>query len=200
GAGNILGAEQSGFISEIGYEMYHRILKEAVDELKKEEFSDVFKDTKIEKQQITRECQIETDLELLLPQSYVESTTERLNLYRELDAIDTEVQLTKFIEKIIDRFGALPQQTIDLIDAIRLRWLAGALGFEKVVLRNNRLSCYFPENQNDIYFQSDAFIRVIDFVKQHPKTCLLKEKNNMLRLIFPSVKQISDAISSLTNI
>lgn len=200
GAGNILGAEQSGFISEIGYEMYHRILKEAVDELKKEEFSDVFKDTKIEKQQITRECQIETDLELLLPQSYVESTTERLNLYRELDAIDTEVQLTKFIEKIIDRFGALPQQTIDLIDAIRLRWLAGALGFEKVVLRNNRLSCYFPENQNDIYFQSDAFIRVIDFVKQNPKTCLLKEKNNMLRLIFPSVKQISDAISSLMKI
>ena len=195
GAGNILGAEQSGFISEIGFEMYQRILDEAITELKETEFGDVFGSTT--RDEYVKECQIETDLEILIPSEYVNHTTERLSLYKELDGIETEENLSAFHERLIDRFGPVPPQTTDLINTIRLRWLARKIGFEKIVLKNDLLVCYFISDPESGYFQSSKFSSVIGFVQSNPKTCRLKESNNRLRLTFKDVSDVAGALQWL---
>ncbi|MEN8224511.1 MAG: transcription-repair coupling factor, partial [Bacteroidota bacterium] len=141
GAGNLLGAEQSGFISEIGFEMYHRILDEAIQELKENEFKDVFEAPG--EKTFVKDCQIETDLQLLIPDDYITNIRERLSLYKELDSIETEELLMEFQEKLIDRFGPLPGEVSGLMNALRMRWLAKRIGFEKLLLRNQRLTGYF---------------------------------------------------------
>ncbi len=195
GAGNILGGEQSGFISEIGYEMYQKILDEALLELKENEFRDVFLED-LPKAYV-KDCVIETDLEILIPDSYVTNITERLNLYKELDSIETEDNLTKFKMKLNDRFGPLPARTESLIQTIRLRWLAKKLGFEKLVLRNNRLTAYFISNPESPYYQSLQFTAILDFIKKNPAYCKMKEEKDRLFIILKDISGIDDALISM---
>jgi transcription-repair coupling factor (superfamily II helicase) len=192
GAGNILGAEQSGFISEIGFEMYQRILDEAITELKESEFGDVF--ARPAREKYVKECQIETDLEILIPSEYITNTIERLSLYKELDGIEKEEELLLFRVKLLDRFGAVPPETDGLINTIRLRWLARDIGFEKIVLKNDLLTCYFLSDPESGYFQSERFAQVIGFVQSNPKACRLKESDKRLRLSFKEVKDVDAAL------
>lgn len=198
GAGNILGGEQSGFISEIGYEMYHQILDEAVLELKENEFKDVFKDEV--KTEFVKDCQIETDLELLIPDHYISNISERLSLYKELDNIQTEELLDQFRDKLIDRFGQLPNQTQQLIITIRLRWIAKKIGFERLILKSNRMTGYFISKPDSPYYQSAVFGKVLKFVQQNPTHCRMREKKDKLVLSFENIKSINNAIEAITPI
>jgi len=198
GAGNILGAEQSGFISEIGFEMYQKILDEALLELKETEFKELFRED-IPKEYV-RDCVIETDLEILIPDRYLSNITERLNLYKELDSIETEENLEKFRNRLIDRFGPVPEQTEALLQTIRLRRIARAIGFEKLVLRNNKLTAYFISNPDSPYFQSVRFTRILDFMKNNPVYCMMKEEKEKLFLVFRDVPSIEKAIGKINQI
>jgi transcription-repair coupling factor (superfamily II helicase) len=195
GAGNILGAEQSGFISEIGFEMYQKILDEALHELKETDFSEVFPEEK--KKSYVRDCVIETDLEVLIPDHYVTNITERLNLYKELDSIESEEGLMQFTERVIDRFGPLPKQTDTLLHTIRLRWLARSIGFEKLVLRNRRMTAYFISNPDSPYYQSGQFTAVLDQIKNNPSLCRMKQDGERLFLVFSDIASVPDAIRAI---
>jgi transcription-repair coupling factor (superfamily II helicase) len=195
GAGNMLGAEQSGFISEIGFEMYHRILDEAIQELKENEFSGVFE--KKEETEYVKDCQIETDLQLLIPDDYVTNIRERLSLYKELDSIESEEYLLEFQDRFIDRFGPLPREVSGLMNAIRLRWLARQLGFEKLILKNHRLTGYFISKQESEYFQSPVFSTLLRYVQENPGRCNMKEARERLTLTFKDVKTVFDGLEVL---
>ncbi|TND07583.1 MAG: transcription-repair coupling factor (superfamily II helicase) [Bacteroidetes bacterium] len=209
GAGNLLGGEQSGFIADIGFDMYQKILDEAIQELKETEFKDLFLEE--EKQRhvnrddkhtrhtgvYIKDTQIDTDLEILLPDEYVDNITERLALYRRLDDSDTEDDLTKFEEMLRDRFGPVPQQTLELIDAVRLRWLGMEIGIEKMILKNGKLIGYFISNQQSPYYQSEAFSRVLKFMQANPRAAKMKEMNNKLTLTFENIRSVRDAIHVL---
>ncbi len=195
GAGNILGAEQSGFISEIGYEMYQKILDEALAELKETEFSGMLGDQ--EAPSYVRDCVIETDLEILIPDHYITSITERLSLYKELDSIETEEGLMQFMDRMIDRFGPVPKQTETLFHTIRLRWLARSVGFEKLVLRNNRLTAYFVANPESAYYQSAQFTAILEYLKYHPSWCRMSEERNRLFVTFRDVGSVNEALVRL---
>ena len=198
GAGNLLGAEQSGFISDIGIQMYHKILDEAVNELKETEFKDLFKDSP--KREFVRDCLIDTDLEILLPDDYVNSIAERLALYRELDELSTAEELYQFEKRLIDRFGAIPDQGIQLLKTIRLRWVAKAIGFEKLILKNEKLACYFVSDPESDYYQGKVFSQVLDFVKNNPKKVVMRQRKDKLTLTFENTKKISQALEKLSEI
>lgn len=195
GAGNILGAEQSGFISEIGFEMYQKILDEAVMELKETEFSGLYDEPV--KKDFVKECVIETDLEIMLPDRYVSNITERLSLYKELDGLESEEDLLKFQEKLIDRFGPVPHQTQDLINTIRLRRMARKLGFEKLSLKNNIMTATFVTSKDSPFFQSNIFSSVLQFIQIYHQNVRMKEVNDKLSLTFKNVTSISKAIQSI---
>ncbi len=198
GAGDILGAEQSGFISEIGFEMYHKILDEAILELKENEFKDLYQE-ELQKD-FVRDCQIETDMSLLITDDFVTSITERLSLYKELDNIEEEVELQRFRLRLIDRFGQVPPQTEELINAIRLRWMGREIGFEKILLKNEKMTGYFVSNQESPYYRSEKFTRVLNFIQQNPVRCRMKEGRDRLSLTFDRVKRVEDAIKILREI
>ncbi len=195
GAGNLLGAEQSGFIADIGFEMYHKILDEALAELRETDFKETFSDEPVK--EFVKECQIETDLEILIPDNYVNNVKERIALYKELDNIENENVLQEFRLRLIDRFGQLPKQSEELIDTIRLRWLAKEIGFEKIVLKNGKMIGNFITNAQSDYFQSDQFTNVLNFIKKYSKDCVMKEINQKLNLTIFHIRQISEAISKL---
>jgi transcription-repair coupling factor (superfamily II helicase) len=197
GAGNILGAEQSGFISEIGFEMYQRILDEAIIELKESDFKGLYEDQEPVNKAYVKECLIETDLEIMLPDSYITNITERLSLYKELDGLEAEEDLLKFQEKLIDRFGQVPQQTQELLNTIRLRRMARSLGFEKISLRNGIMSATFITNKESPFYQSNIFSVVLQFIQIYHKTCRMKEVNEKLSLSFKDVDSVSKAILAL---
>jgi len=194
GAGNLLGAEQSGFISEIGFEMYQKILNEAIQELKETTFKEMYQDLE---GAFVQDCQIETDLEILIPDDYVSNIAERINLYKELDNLEKEEELVLFEKQLVDRFGPLPKATQEMIQAIKLRWVAKELGLEKVILKQNKMLCYFISNQESPYFQSPTFTKVLQFVQQNPRRCKLKERNHKLSLIFEQVSGIEKSIQLL---
>ena len=198
GAGNILGAEQSGFISEIGFDMYQKILDEALLELKEQDFKEVFREEL--SKDFVKECQIETDLEILIPDDYITNITERLSLYKELDSLGSEYELLQFQGKLEDRFGHVPEQTLALLDTIRLRWLAKKIGFEKLILRNNRLACYFISNEDSPYFQSPQFTAILEYIKTNPTNCRMKEDKNRLMLIFRETGKVKYALETLEQI
>lgn len=195
GAGNLLGAEQSGFIADIGYEMYHKILDEAIQELKEEEFHDLFKDEK--PKPFVNFCQLETDQEMLIPDGYVESITERLNLYGELNKTEDEEDLIRFSARLVDRFGPLPKAVNNLLDSVRLQRLGKRIGFERLILKKNLLKGYFPSNPSSLYFESPAFKQVLDFVQQNPKAARFKEQGTTLTLSFDNVESIEQGIALL---
>lgn len=196
GAGNLLGAEQSGFINDIGFETYHKILDEAIAELKETEFKDLFETPETEKVYV-RECQIESDLEILLPVDYVDSSAERMSLYTELDHIETEDGLMRFTDRLIDRFGPVPPQTNDLLNTVRLRWLARDLGFEKITLKHNDLTCYFLSDQESGYFKTEKFQKIIAYASNHIKRCQFKELNGKNILVIKAIDRVKDALELL---
>ena len=199
GAGNILGAEQSGFISDIGYEMYQKILDEAIVELKESEFAELYNAEKLADDYVS-DCQIETDLEIRIPDDYINNITERLSLYKELDNIKEEDKLMAFGNTLIDRFGPLPMEAVALINVVRLRWLAGKIGFVKLNLKNNRMTGYFPGNQESPYYQSDKFGKLLEFIQANPLAVEMKEIKRSLTLRFGKVKTIEKAIAHLKSI
>lgn len=198
GAGNILGAEQSGFISDIGFEMYHKILDEAIMELKENEFKDLY--TEETHHDYVRDCQIESDLALLITDNYISNITERLSLYKELDDIQEEVELQRFRIRLIDRFGPMPPQTEELIQTIRLRWVAKDLGFEKIIMKNERLTGYFVTNQESPFYRSEKFTGILRYVQQNPQLCRMKEARDKLSLTFLKIDTVSKAIHVLRGI
>ena len=195
GAGNILGAEQSGFITEIGFEMYQKILDEAMHELKIAEYSELYADEIDTK--FVRECQIETDLEILIPDQYISNITERLSLYKELDNLETEEALLAFQDQLIDRFGPIPAETQELLNAIRLRRLAKTIGIEKLILRNQSMTGHFLSNEASPYYQSEVFTAVLKYVQTHTSSCRMKEGSGKLTITFQKVNSISDALKVL---
>lgn len=196
GAGNILGAEQSGFISEIGFEMYQKILDEALMELKEHDFKELFTDEA--RRTFVRDCVIETDLEILIPDSYISAMSERLSIYKELDSIKDEHELERFRERLTDRFGAIPPQTQELLVTIRLRWLAKKIGFEKLVLKNQRLTAWFVSNPESDYYQSLQFASLLEYLKNNPRFARIKEEKERLSLTFQGVGTIDTALEMLS--
>ena len=199
GAGNLLGAEQSGFINDIGFETYHKILDEAILELKETEFKDIF-ENELKEKKFVSECVFESDLEILIPNEYVESSAERISLYTELDHIQNEEGLTRFTNNISDRFGPIPIQTKDLINTIRLRWIAKDLGFEKIMLKNKVMTGHLVSNQESEYYQTDTFIKIIKYAASHPQTCKVKELNGKNVLTIGNIRTVSDALGVIKEI
>ncbi|HNX89842.1 MAG TPA: transcription-repair coupling factor, partial [Paludibacteraceae bacterium] len=196
GAGNMLGAEQSGFIADLGYETYQRILNEAVHELKDEEFAELYADERVDKDRskaYVTDCQIDTDLELMFSSEYIENVSERINMYRELDNLENENELNAFQLQLEDRFGKLPQQAIDLMLIVRLRWNAMRFGVEKLVLKNGQMIAYLVSNLKSTYYQSDEFGRLLQYMARNPRICRLREQNGKRSVIFTDINNIQKA-------
>ena len=197
GAGNLLGGEQSGFIAEIGYDMYHKILDEAIRELKQTEFKDLYKEELERVQDYVRDCAIETDLEMLIPSAYVSNTTERMVLYRDLNELKEEATLKQFEESLHDRFGPVPQQVFELFDAMRLKWVATKLGMEQIILKGKHLRCYFIQNQESSFYSSTVFSKIMEYVQQHKHGMYLRETEKFLVLNFDGIKSMKQAEEQL---
>lgn len=200
GAGNLLGGEQSGFIAEIGFEMYHKILDEAIHELKEDEFADLFKDEKPVNKLESKDCNLETDFEALIPDNYVRNIGERLNLYNALSSTNSNEDLEKFRNQLLDRFGPIPKEVNDLISLIKLREIGKKMGFEKLILKKNQMLAYFPSEQKQYYYQSDLFTAMLQFVQVHSKHCKLKQSNQNLILIFFEVNTIQHGMHFLNEL
>ena len=203
GAGDLLGGEQSGFINDIGFETYQKILNEAIEELKETEFKNLFNED-INNKEFVKEVTVDTDFSIMFPDDFVNSITERLSLYTQLNSLKSEIELEVFERDLIDRFGALPLQVVDLLDSVRIKWLAITLGFEKIVLKQNKLIGYFISDQNSLFYQSDRFSKVLKYVQSNPKLCSVKEKQMRqgLRLLmsFPNVSSVQDGLKALNPI
>jgi transcription-repair coupling factor (superfamily II helicase) len=198
GAGNLLGAEQSGFITDLGFEMYHKILDEAVRELKENEFAALFETDLEEKVKVlVQDCTIETDLELLIPEGYVSNITERLGLYSKLDSIKNEEELEKFSTMLLDRFGPLPDAVQDLMETVKLRWAAEKLGIEKLVLKSNQMKCYLLPSSRDDFYSSVVFQKIMRFAQTHSRQTKIKEHKNRLILTVEGVASITKAQTKL---
>jgi len=196
GAGDLLGAEQSGFINDLGFEAYHKILDEAVSELKETEFRELFQ-TELNEKALLVECNIETDLELLIPDTYVTSISERLSLYSQLDNLKDETALAAFRNEVADRFGPIPPVVDELIRTVHLRWLAQRAGFERLQLKNGGMKGYFVPAEREVYFQGETFGKIINWVQNHSKTSRLKDNKGKLSLIIEHVPDISSGINLL---
>lgn len=197
GAGNLLGGEQSGFISDIGYETYQKILDEAISELKEGEFKDLYPQETGEDHVYVRECIIESDLEILIPDHYVNNVNERLILYRELDDIKEQRSLDKYAQKLTDRFGPLPEETKELLETIRLRWMAGETGIEKIVLKNNRFTAYFISNEASPFYQTQRFASILKYVQLNHGRVKMEEVNKKLQLRIVNIASVAKAIDEI---
>lgn len=196
GSGNLLGAEQSGFIAEIGFEMYHKILDEAIQELKEDEFQGLFPEQK--NQEFVGFTQVDTDLEVLIPDEYVTQVAERYNLYSELSGLENEEALERFKAALIDRFGPIPMEVHHLFATLRMQWLGKRIGFEKISLKKGLLRGYFVSRKDSPYFESEQFERVLVFAQQNPTICNLKEVRGSLRIAVQNIESIKQAIEILT--
>jgi transcription-repair coupling factor (superfamily II helicase) len=188
GAGNLLGGEQSGFIAEIGFEMYQKILDEAIRELKRKEFKELFKEEIQQQDDFVKDCTIDTDLEILIPDNYVESITERLSLYSRLDNCENEKELNDFHAEMIDRFGPIPPEVEDLFTTVRCRKIAVELGFEKMLLKNENLKCFFVSNPESPYFSSETFSGILKFIQTKTNKAKLKQVGRNGILIVENIK------------
>ncbi len=206
GAGNLLGAEQSGFIADIGFEAYNRILNEALRELKENELKDLYKkeagisDFQKGTMQYTTDCVIDTDLEIHIPDEYVSNMSERIRLYRQLDSIAREKELVKFEADLVDRFGPIPTPARDLLSIVKLRWIADNLGFEKLILKNNRLLAYFISDRDSYYFRSVTFTKILNFVQKKPENFRMREEKARLIMSIIEITSVDKAIQILTKI
>ena len=192
GAGNMLGGEQSGFIAEIGFEMYQKILDEAIRELKRTSFKELYKEEIQQQDDFVSDCTIDTDLEILIPDNYVESITERLSLYSRLDNCENEKDLQEFHTEMLDRFGPIPPQVEDLFTIVRCRKIGILMGFEKMLLKNETLKCFFVSNPDSPYFQSETFTGLLQFLQKGTNKAKLKQVGKNGILVVEDVKQMSD--------
>jgi transcription-repair coupling factor (superfamily II helicase) len=205
GAGNLLGAEQSGFIADLGYETYQKILKEAVRELKNDEFQNLFKEQSAEQSgaspmdasRYVEECTVETDLDLCFPDSFVPDGSERILLYRELDGMEREADIQRFQDRLQDRFGKIPQQALELIRLVTLRRMGRELGIEKIYLKAGRMSLFFVSNPDSPYYESEAFGAILAYAGQNPMTCRLREEGTKRSLLITQVPDVEHAIGIL---
>lgn len=207
GAGNLLGAEQSGFIADLGYETYQKILKEAVLELKTQEFADTFEAQQTEESQISgheveyvNDCTIDTDLELFFPPSYVPQESERITLYRELDNMETDKEVDEFEARMRDRFGPIPDIAAELIRIVPMRRIARTLGVEKVALKQGNLYLYFVGKENAAYYNSNAFGRCLSYLQSEPLRCKLRDVNDRCSFLIDGVKSVTEALALLKHI
>ncbi len=199
GAGDLLGGEQSGFINEIGFDTYQKIMNEAIDELKENEFADLYKEENdIETKEFVKEFQIDTDFELLFPDEYINNISERLSLYSELGAVKNSSDLEAYEKRLIDRFGPLPKEAVSLLNSVRIKWKAKQIGLERLILKQNKMVGYFIGDQQSNFYQSNRFMHVMKFAQQNGNLCKVKEKEtkNGLRLLitFENVKSINKAL------
>lgn len=206
GAGNMLGAEQSGFIADLGYETYQKILAEAVTELKNDEFADLYADEikageeKFSGEEFVDECQVESDLELLFPNEYIPSSSERMLLYRELDKLVLDQDVEAFKARLVDRFGKIPPEGEELIRIVPLRRLAKRLGVEKVMLKAGKMILYFVSNLESPYYQSQAFGKFIDYMAKNPRYCNLREQNGKRSMVVSQITDVASAVKILQEI
>jgi transcription-repair coupling factor (superfamily II helicase) len=192
GAGNMLGGEQSGFMAEIGFEMYQKILDEAIKELKRTEFKDLFREEISKQEDFVQDCTIDTDLEILIPDDYVENITERLSLYSRLDNCEGEMELRQMYEELRDRFGPVPPQVEDLFDTVRARKLAVELGFERMILKDNRLKLYFINRPDSPYFESDVFNQILGFIQKQTSKARLKQAGKLFYLAVDGIHSMQE--------
>ncbi len=197
GAGNLLGGEQSGFIAEIGFEMYQKILAEAMRELRTTDFKDVFKEELERKQDFVSDCTIDTDLEILIPDTYVENITERLSLYTQLDDLETDEELNKFALELQDRFGPIPPQVEDLFTTLRSRQIACQLGFEKLILKNEQMRLYFVSNPDSPYFESETFNHILAYIQNRTINARLKQVGKNFLLVVDRIRRMKDVLTFL---
>jgi len=192
GAGDLLGADQSGFINNLGFETYQKILNEAIEELKREKFKELFNEE--EGHFYVKDCQLDTDLEILIPDSYVTNISERLNLYKELNNFTEEKEITAFIDRLKDRFGKIPVAIHNVCDALRLKWYAKQLGFERIILKNDRMRAYFPSKADSPYYNSDIFKKVLNYLKVNFNVCKIIEKKEKLSIEIKNITTIKKAL------
>ena len=195
GAGNILGGEQSGFISDIGFEMYHKILDEALQELKETEYKELYKDEK--PRDYVSECTLETDLEILIPDDYIEQVAERLSLYKEMTQIKEEEALQFYAIGLEDRFGKMPKPVLELIDSVRLRWIGKALAMENIRLKGDNMYAFFVSNQESAFYTSPKFSQILSHIQSQPGCCQLREKNQKLSLRFSKIYSVKQGLEKL---
>ena len=201
GAGNLLGGEQSGFINDLGFDTYHKVLDEAVQELKETEFRHLFEEDLSKKTELfAKDCIIETDLEMLIPEDYVTNISERLNLYARLDNIDSEVDLEKFQVELEDRFGSIPENVSSLFDTVRLRWHAEKLGMEKLTIKSETLKAQFIDPDNAAFYNSDIFGKVLRYIKNNPTSCRLTEIKNRPQLHMFHIASVKQALEILKSV
>lgn len=201
GAGNLLGGEQSGFITDIGFEMYQKILNEAMEELRETEFKDLFAERNTDQfVPFVKDCVIETDLEIRIPEDYVNNVAERLSLYQKLDSLESKEALDKYAQTLTDRFGPLPRAVKELFRSFELRWLAQDLGIERLVMKSGSMVCYFISNPQSKFYDSAIFQQVLRYIQSNPKDCKLSEKNDRLRLLYSNVLTIDGAVKRLNEI
>lgn len=201
GAGNLLGGEQSGFIADIGFDMYQKILNEAIEELREKEFKKLFEDRNTEEYQPSmEECVLETDLEIRIPDNYVNNVNERLSLYKDLNNVQTEEELKEFEQKLIDRFGPVPEVVENLLKSIRLRRKAEEIGFTRLIIKSQKMIGYFHENPEHRYYQSALFTRVLNYIQSNPPNVKMNQKNDKLRLIFSNITDIEGALDAVEEI
>ena len=193
----MLGGEQSGFMAEIGFEMYQKILDEAIKELKRTSFKNLFKEEISRQEDFVQDCTIDTDLEILIPDSYVESITERLSLYTRLDNAENEEELVSFEDELKDRFGPVPRQVIDLFDTVRCRRVAVELGFERLLLKDETLKCYFISNPVSPYFESRVFHAILDFLQKGTNKAKLKQTGKLFMLVVDNVATMNSILKFL---
>jgi transcription-repair coupling factor (superfamily II helicase) len=197
GAGNMLGGEQSGFMAEIGFEVYQKILDEAIRELKRTQFKELFKEEISKQDDFVQDCTIDTDLEILIPDNYVENITERLSLYSRLDNCETEEELGAMEQELVDRFGPLPPEVQELFITVRCRKLAVALGFERMILKNDSLKCYFINRPDSPYFESDTFNNILQYLQTGTNKARLKQVGKLFMIVVEPAKDMQDAYSFL---
>lgn len=205
GAGNLLGAEQSGFMEDLGYETYQKILTQAVTELKNDEFQDLYAEQIAQGEAISGDdfvddCAVESDLEMYFPDNYVPGSSERMLLYRELDNIERDEELEAYRQRLIDRFGPVPRQGEELMLVVPLRRVGSRLGCEKIILRQGRMQMQFVSNTQSAFYQSAAFGRVINYIGYHPRRCNLKEKNGKRSMVVSQVASVKEAVEILKDI
>ena len=198
GAGNLLGGEQSGFIGDIGFDTYHKILDEAIRELKHDEFGELFADQ--EENISSRDCQVDTDLDMLIPDFYVRNMPERLALYTELGKVNNEEQLNEFAEMLIDRFGKFPKEVSTLLSSVRLKWMGKSMGFERITLEKNVMKIYFPSDEKSPLYDSLAFMKLLQYVATNASKFEMKQSSKTIILIVKSVNNITQATELLEDI
>ncbi|MGB0428506.1 MAG: TRCF domain-containing protein, partial [Flavobacteriales bacterium] len=199
GAGDLLGGEQSGFISSIGFEAYNNILNEAIKELKTNDFKELYEDQE-EPLNVVDDCQIDTDFELLIPANYVQNISERLQLYHQLNACSNVEDLEQFQHELLDRFGPLPKPTKELIKSLPIKWMARDLGFQKLVMKSGKMIAYFISNPDSDYFKSEVFQHILTQVQHLSPQASIKQKNDKLSVVFQNVHSIDRSKQILTKL